>query len=83
MSMTEAQELEARLSRIRLPVRELARRVSCDQATIASHAKGRRQMNERLKRDVVEALIGEETSLLAYLVDLHPDQARAALARAA
>lgn len=79
MSTIEAQELEERLSRIRLPVRSLARRVECHVATIANHAKGQSQMNDRLQRDVRQALDAEERELLAYLVRLHPDQARAAL----
>ncbi len=89
MSMIEAQDLEAqelqgqdleeRLSRIRLPVNEMARRVNCHPMTLSGQAKGKRRTNARLRRDVTSALVEEEQALLAYLVRLHPDQARAAL----
>jgi hypothetical protein len=79
MSLIEAQELEERLSRIRLPVNEMARRVNCDPATIAGQAKGKRRANERLQRDMLSELVREEQQLLAHLVRLHPDQARAVL----
>lgn len=77
MPEIEAQELEERLSRIRLPVNEMARRVNCDPVTIAGQLKGKRRANERLLRDVVGELAREEHALLAHLIRLHPDQARA------
>ena len=82
MSPTEVQELDERLSRIRMPVNELARRVSCDPMTIAGQIKGKRRANQRLLRDVVSEVAREERELLAHLVRLHPDEARQALAAA-
>jgi hypothetical protein len=79
MPTIEAQELEERLSRIRLPVNEMARRVNCDPVTITGQLKRKRRANGRLLRDVVDALTREEHAMLAHLVRLHPDQARAAL----
>ena len=75
MPELEAQELDARLSRIRLPVKSLAERVGCDQSTIASYARGQRRMNGRLLRDVTSQLVREELSLLAHLAALHPQAA--------
>lgn len=82
MPQSEAQEIQpeelgARLSRIRLPVKEMARRVKCDQSTITSYTRGLRQMSERLQRDVSAALAREELDLLAHLVSVHPEQAAA------
>lgn len=77
-----AQELGERLSRIRLPIKEMARRVKCDQATITSYTRGLRQMSERLQRDVSAELAREELDLLAHLVAVHPDQAAALVPQA-
>jgi len=75
--------LEERLARIRMPVKEMARRVRCDHATITNHMRGRSRMSERVLREVDAALVEEERELLAHLVRVHPDHASALLARAA
>lgn len=75
--------LEERLARIRLPVKDMARRVRCHHATITNHMRGRSRMSERVLREVDAALAEEERQLLAHLVRVHPDHASALLARAA
>lgn len=77
-----AQELGERMQRIRLQVKETAQRVRCDPTSISNFTAGRRRMTDRLKREVVEAVVSEELDLLAHLSRLHPEAA-AQLARAA
>lgn len=75
MPEQEAQELGERLSRLRLPVKTLAERAGCDQATIGNHVRGTRQMSERVERDVMGELVAEELSVLTHLARLHPQAA--------
>ncbi|OJV06796.1 MAG: hypothetical protein BGO20_00075 [Bosea sp. 67-29] len=58
-----------------MPVATLAKRASCDQATISMYVKGQRRMSERIARDVMSALVAEELSVLTHLARLHPQAA--------
>lgn len=75
MRTSEAQALAERVHRIRLPIKELARRANVHEGTISPHLAGRSRMSERLERDVVAAVEAEELDLLAHLARRHPQEA--------